>query len=74
MRNTQRNTNGRNEMKTGSTPFDAGYDDGYNGRTFSDAWDCESYDAGYDAGNCDRPSLEELSMDVAKEARDPLSF
>lgn len=46
--------------------FEKGYRDGYNDREMTST--DYAYDAGWDAGNCDRPSLDELlPMDVAKE-------
>jgi len=32
------------------------------------------YDAGWDAGNSDRPSLDDLTLDVASERRNPLGY
>jgi hypothetical protein len=34
----------------------------------------EDYDRGWDAGNCDRPSLDDLTVDAAKERTDPLGY
>lgn len=49
-----------------------GYQDGINGREAQVAIESVNYANGYDIGCCDRPSLEELSLDVTKEACDPL--
>ena len=53
--------------------WETGYDDGYNGRDASKNENA-NYADGYDIGCCDCPSLEDLSMDVAKEVHDPLGF
>ncbi len=56
---------------TNGTVYDEGYEDGFNGRTPSPAYKGdERYEEGYDAGRCDFPSLEELSLDVV----DPLGY
>ena len=39
------------------------------GSTLEDAYWC-----GWDSGECDRPSLEELTLDVAKERSDPFGY
>jgi hypothetical protein len=49
--------------------FEFGYRDGVNGRAFRREYaDYPGYLDGWDAGNCDRPSLDELlGVDIGKE-------
>jgi len=49
--------------------FEFGYREGFNGRPFrQDLAGYPGYAEGWDAGNCDRPSLDELlGVDVDKE-------
>ena len=58
---------------------DAAYRDGYKGRKYSqaDRTDEEenAYYEAYDAGECDRPSLDEaMGVDYQKEMSDPLGW
>lgn len=55
------------------TEFDRGYAAGYRADPLPDGSSKEYY-RGWDAGNSDRPTLEELTFDAAKEAYDPLGF
>jgi hypothetical protein len=50
--------------------FEIGYRQGYNGIEYKpELSKYAGYDDGWDAGNCDRPTLEELiPMDRNKEA------
>ena len=59
-----------------SEDYEAGYRDGFNYSQTPLDWSAvsEDYVDGWDDGNCDRPSMEELSLDVAKERRDPLGY
>jgi len=57
---------------TNGMVYDEGYEDGYKGLTPSPAYKGDKwYEEGFDAGKCDRPSLEELSMDVVKKRFNP---
>ena len=49
--------------------YEAGYRAGFSGKPFNaELTKYTGYDDGWDAGNCDRPTLEELMpLDVAKE-------
>ena len=56
-----------------TTSYKIGYADGY---ARNDAWALENadYELGYFDGLADSPSLDELTLDVAKERRDPLGY
>ena len=55
---------------TNQDVFDMGYADAMAGRKFNEAYDGDRhYEDGFDAGQCDRPTLDELMpLDAAKEA------
>lgn len=70
MTDTNRN---ENESERMSSEFERGYRVGYRGDELpADA--SNAYYEGWDVGNSDRPSMEERSLDVEKERRDPLGF
>ncbi len=56
--------------------YEQGYASGYAGEPLNETLALRSanYCEGWDAGNCDRPSLADLTFDYAKEVSNPLIF
>lgn len=70
MNNTQPKRT-RNEQRN----FEIGYRFGLKGLPHNPSLaNYAGYSEGWDAGNSDRPSLDDLTLDVASERRNPLGY
>jgi len=61
-------------MDNKSAQWERGYKEGRQGAQYLNSRNSNDYAEGYDAGECDRPTLEELTYDFAKEVSDPLGY
>ena len=65
-----------NEPIDSTEEYNAGWNAGYHGKPLDikRAKACPSYDYGWQDGNADRPSLEELTLDYQTELNDPFGY
>jgi hypothetical protein len=69
------NTNTANRVSNRQKNFNFGYRAGLRGDAYRpELSKYPGYDEGWDGGNSDRPSLDDLALDVASERSNPLGY